>query len=86
MPEKINPTWKPDVPALWTVEQASIYLNVSQRTIHRLIARRELVARRVGDRKLIPRTSIAAFLKRDHDTESPEEKQARREKAQRATQ
>jgi excisionase family DNA binding protein len=57
-------------PALWSIQQAAIYLGVSPRTIHNLMARRELVRRKIGRRTLIPKTSLQSFLKRDHETQS----------------
>jgi excisionase family DNA binding protein len=57
-------------PALWSVQQAAIYLGVSTRTIHNLMARGELVRRKIGSRTLIPKTSLQSFLKRDHETQS----------------
>ena len=71
MSEPQNPNWMPE-PALWTVEQASIYLNVSTRTVKRLLAARQLVARHIGSRVLIPKTSLETFLKRDHPTKDLE--------------
>jgi excisionase family DNA binding protein len=65
---KIVTDWRPE-PALWTKEQAAAYLNVSVRTIGNLLRRRELVRRKIGSRTLIPKTSIEAFLKRDHPTQ-----------------
>jgi excisionase family DNA binding protein len=41
-------------------------LSLSVRTIENLIARKELIARRVGRRCLIPAASLEAFAKRDH--------------------
>jgi excisionase family DNA binding protein len=43
-------------------------LSVSVRTVENLIARKELVARRIGSRTLIPVASLEAFTKRDHAT------------------
>jgi excisionase family DNA binding protein len=60
--------WTPDAPLLLTKEQASLLLNVSVRTIGNLLARKELVRRKIGARTLIPRSSIEAFLRRDHST------------------
>jgi excisionase family DNA binding protein len=65
---RIVTDWMPE-PALWTKEQAAAYLNVSVRTIGNLLRRRELVRRKIGSRTLIPKTSIEAFLKRDHPTQ-----------------
>jgi len=59
----------PDSPLLLTKEQTAALLNVSVRTVGNLLARRELVRRKIGTRTLIPRTSIDAFLKRDHATQ-----------------
>jgi len=42
---------------------------VSERTIGNLLRRKELVRRRIGSRTLIPRTSLEAFLKKDHATQ-----------------
>jgi excisionase family DNA binding protein len=60
--------WAPEAPLLLTKEQASQLLNVSVRTIGTLLARKELVRRKIGARTLIPRSSIEAFLRRDHNT------------------
>jgi excisionase family DNA binding protein len=67
MSEQQNNSWMPE-PALWTIEQAAAFLNVSVRTVKRLISIRELVARRIGSRVLIPKTSLEAFLRKDHAT------------------
>lgn len=68
MKDAINTDWQPE-PALWTKAQAAAYLNVSVRTIGNLLRRRELVRRKIGSRTLIPRSSIEAFIKRDHATQ-----------------
>ncbi len=68
MSDTVNTNWMPE-PALWTKAQAAAYLNVSERTIGNLLRRRELVRRRIGSRTLIPRTSLEAFLKKDHATQ-----------------
>lgn len=60
--------WMPDAPLMLSIIQASFLIGVSPRTTKRLIARRELVARKVGSRTLIPRSSIESFLKRNHET------------------
>lgn len=44
-------------------------LSVSVRTIENLIARKELVARRIGSRTLIPFAALQAFTRRDHATQ-----------------
>jgi excisionase family DNA binding protein len=71
----------PDAPLLLSVPQTAALLNVSQGTVKNLLARRELVRRKVGARTLVPRTSIEAFLRKDHITETEEQKQLRRRKA-----
>ena len=48
--------------------EAARLLSLSIRTIEALITRKELVARRVGRRVLVPRTSLESFAKRDHST------------------
>jgi len=68
MSDTVQLDWMPE-PALWTKAQAAAYLNVSERTIGNLLRRRELVRRKIGSRTLIPRTSIEAFLKKDHATQ-----------------
>jgi excisionase family DNA binding protein len=65
----VGTDWMPDSPLLLTKEQTAALLNVSVRTVGNLLARRELVRRKIGTRTLIPRTSIDAFLKRDHATQ-----------------
>jgi excisionase family DNA binding protein len=62
-----NPDWKPE-PLLISVCQAAVLIGVSERTVKNLLKRGELVRRKVGRRTLIPRTSIQAFLKKDHST------------------
>jgi excisionase family DNA binding protein len=64
-----NPNWTPDTPLLLTKGQCAALLNVSERTIGNLLRRKELVRRKIGSRTLIPRTSIDAFLRRDHATQ-----------------
>lgn len=60
--------WRPDAPLLLSIPQVSALLNVSQGTVKNLLARGELVKRKVGALTRIPRTSIDSFLKRDHPT------------------
>jgi excisionase family DNA binding protein len=62
-----NPSWLP-VPALWTVPQVAAYLNISSTTVWNLLRAGQLVRRRIGAKTLVPRTSVEAFLKRDHET------------------
>jgi excisionase family DNA binding protein len=51
-------------------------LSVSLRTVDNLIARRELAARRVGRRVLIPRRTLEEFARRDHHTRGGSESQS----------
>ncbi len=53
---------------LLKVEEACKLLNVSRATLFRLMANGQLVRRRIGGATRIPRTSLEAFLKRDHAT------------------
>jgi len=69
MSESVHVAWKPDAPLLLTIAQTASLLNLSPRTVRRLLRRRELVRRKVGARTLIPRTSIESFAKRDHATQ-----------------
>ena len=70
MPEMQNPNWKPDMPLLLSILQVATLLGISERTTKRLIARGELVSRKVGSRRLVPRTSVEAFVRKDHATKS----------------
>jgi excisionase family DNA binding protein len=68
MTESTHVEWMPDAPLLLNKRQAAALLNVSERTVSNLLRLRRLVARKVGARTLIPRSSIEAFLRRDHPT------------------
>jgi len=50
---------------------AAAALSLSVRTIENLIARKELVARRVGRRTLVLASSLEAFARHDHPSPSP---------------
>jgi excisionase family DNA binding protein len=65
--ESFQLDWKPE-PALYSQEQAAIFLGVSVRTIKNLLAAKQLVKRKIGTRTLIPVTSLRAFLTKDHAT------------------
>ena len=68
MPElETNPSWVPE-PALYSKGQSAIYLGVSVRTIGNLLRAKELVRRKIGRKTLIPKTSLEAFLRKDHAT------------------
>lgn len=45
-------------------------LSLSVRTVENLIARKELIARRVGRRTLVLASSLQAFARRDHASPS----------------
>lgn len=54
--------------------EAACALGVSLRTVENLISRKELEARSIGRRRLIPRAALERFARRDHRTkpERPE--------------
>jgi excisionase family DNA binding protein len=66
---KVQPEWMPSEPLLLSIEQTSVLLNLSARTVKRLLDRKELVRRKIGSTVRIPRSSIDAFLRKDHDTQ-----------------
>lgn len=53
---------------LLDVPEAARRLNLSRTTLYALIARGELKSRTIGRRRMIPRTALEAFVKRDHQT------------------
>jgi excisionase family DNA binding protein len=58
------------------VPEAARRLGVSPRTIATLIARGELLSRKIGRRRVIPVEALEKFLRRDHPTcEGPAEPQ-----------
>jgi excisionase family DNA binding protein len=67
------------VPLAYTVDEVATALRVSPRTIRNLLREGELVRRKVGSRTIIPRTSVEAFLRKDHATGEGKRK-ARRKK------
>jgi excisionase family DNA binding protein len=69
--ESFQLDWRPE-PALYSKQQAAVFLGVSVRTIEALLEAKELVRRKVGTRTLIPVTSLRAFLTKDHPTEKKE--------------
>jgi excisionase family DNA binding protein len=75
MTEPRQSEWMPSEPLLLSVEQTSVLLNLSVRTVKRLLDRRELVRRKIGSTVRIPRSSVEAFLKRDHETGNSETSQ-----------
>jgi excisionase family DNA binding protein len=53
---------------LYTKAEAAEMLSVSVRTIENLIGNKELAARRIGRRVLIPHQSLLQFIRADHET------------------
>ena len=53
----------PIEPVLYDIHQAAQVLNMSTKTIRRLLARRKLTSCKVLRKVLIPREQITAFLK-----------------------
>ena len=51
------------------VREAARRLGVSPRTIATLIARGELVSRKIGRRRVVPVEALEKFLRRDHQTQ-----------------
>lgn len=54
---------------LLDIAEAARRLNLSRTTLYALIGRGELKSRVIGRRRMIPRTSIESFVKRDHGTQ-----------------
>jgi excisionase family DNA binding protein len=50
------------------VREAARRLGVSPRTIATLIARGELLSRKIGRRRVVPVEALEKFLRRDHRT------------------
>jgi len=53
-------------PLVYEINELAALLHVSPRTIGNLLRLGRLVRRKIGRRSLIPRSSVEAFLKRDH--------------------
>ena len=68
MTVKLQDDWK-GAPLLFTIEQAAKLLSLSERTVERLLFRRELVSRKIGGATRIPRDSLIAFCRKDHETQ-----------------
>jgi excisionase family DNA binding protein len=65
----IAPTPAPNIePLAYSIDQAGVLLGLSPRTIKRLIARGEIIARKVGGRTILPAVALKKFLTRDHST------------------
>jgi len=61
-------TQLPQEKILLTKRDVAFALSVSLRTVDNLMAAGELVTRRVGRRRLIPRSALEQFARRDHPT------------------
>ena len=63
-------TSQPSVPEIlvYEVNELAALLRVSPRTIGNLMRNGSLVRRKIGKRTVILRTSVEAFLRRDHST------------------
>ena len=59
-------------PLLVSKKEASVLLGVCPRTIDNFVARKELPARKIGRRTLIPYSAVVAFSRRDHNTSALE--------------
>jgi excisionase family DNA binding protein len=53
---------------LVTKREAAAALSISIRTVENFIRRKELVARKIGRRTLIPLSALASFARRDHES------------------
>ena len=53
---------------VYRLDEVAGLLKVSQRTIYNLVRHGDLVGRRIGSRVVVPRTSVEAFLRKDHAT------------------
>lgn len=59
-------TYQERIKLLVTKREAASALSVSIRTIENFIRRKDLAARKIGRRTLIPLASLEAFARRDH--------------------
>ena len=57
-------------------KEAAAALGVSLRTVENLIASKQLDARRIGRRRLVPRTSLEKLARRDVPNPAPEAREA----------
>jgi excisionase family DNA binding protein len=59
---------KERIKLLVSKREAASALSVSVRTVENLIRRKELLARKIGRRTLIPLSALESFARRDHKT------------------
>ena len=57
-----------DLKLQFSREETAVILGISERTLDRLIAEKQLQVRRIGRRVLIPKEALLSFTKRDHKT------------------
>jgi excisionase family DNA binding protein len=67
---------------LHSKRESARLIGVSERTLHKLIATKELEVRRVGRRVLVPHAELLKFIRSDHSTREkqladPEPRQCR---------
>ena len=55
-------------PLCYDVKQTIVLMGLSKATIHRFIKNKKLVSRKIGHKRMILRSSIDAFLKKDHES------------------
>ena len=63
-PAQLNPS--EPYKLLFSIKEAALILGLSPRTVHNLIAQKQLTVRRIGRRVLFHRRDLEAFAKRDH--------------------
>ena len=74
MTKQQNPTPEP-APLLVSLWQAAKLLSVCKRTVQNYVALRQLPARKIGRRTLIPYSALVQFSRHDHATDPPEQPQ-----------
>jgi len=74
--ERLQPGREPD--ADYTVNELATYFAISERTVRRMIARRDLASRKVGTRRLIPRTAVHEYIAAAKEREARECEDRRR--------
>ncbi len=63
---------------VYEVNELAKLLRVSPRTIGNLLRNGSLVRRKIGSRTVVPKSSVDAFLRRDHTTRVPGEEGKRK--------
>lgn len=68
----LESTLEDTVPAIkmaYRMNEVAEMLSISLRTVETLIAQKQLLARRIGRRVVVPHTALASFLRQDHYTD-----------------